>query len=173
MAAEEAYSCLQARPYLTRHLLWRWPSCHHTANTKLLHMRVSWAVPFVSCPACQPFTVRLSMSFSLLCYLMFFSFHPLFETAIHSAVTFFEQFKIMGFADLHYKTKLFADEYIVKPRWSNFNSVYSWYSFYLDSHYDKTSGCPLTFNLLYDNQRMSCHYWQMHNSQPVISVQLQ
>ena len=53
MAAEEVYSCLQAGPYLSRHLLWRWPSCHHAADTKQPHTRVSWAALFVSRPACQ------------------------------------------------------------------------------------------------------------------------
>lgn len=47
MAAEEVYSCLQARPYLSRRLLWWWPSCHHTAHTKQLHVSFSWAALFV------------------------------------------------------------------------------------------------------------------------------
>lgn len=34
MSAEDLYSCLQARPHLSRPLLWRWSSCHHT---KQLH----------------------------------------------------------------------------------------------------------------------------------------
>lgn len=71
MAAEEVYSCLQARPYLSRLLLWRRPSCHHAAHTKRLHMRVSWAALFVSHPVCHLLTLSLFPCRSLLCQLIF------------------------------------------------------------------------------------------------------
>lgn len=72
MAAEEVYSCLQAGPYLSRHLLWRWPSCHHAADTKQPHTRVSWAALFVSRPACQLLTLSLFPCVSfLLCDSMY------------------------------------------------------------------------------------------------------
>lgn len=43
MAAEEAHSCLLARPYSSRRSLCRWPSCHQAANTKQRHERLSRA----------------------------------------------------------------------------------------------------------------------------------
>lgn len=49
MAAEEVYSCLWARRRSSRRSLWRRPSCRHAANTKQLHVRLSWAHFFTPC----------------------------------------------------------------------------------------------------------------------------
>lgn len=56
MSAEELYSCLQARPHLSRLLLWRWPSCHHAVNTKPLH-EGQLSLSLFSHPVCQILTL--------------------------------------------------------------------------------------------------------------------
>ena len=110
MAAEEVYSCLQARPYLSRLLLWRWPSCHHAANTKQLHMRVSWAALFVSHPVCQLFTLcPCLLLFSV--WFNVYSLNSLFinhQTTIYFEVYTFNQFSLIGFTGLRYKTHKYS-----------------------------------------------------------------